>query len=918
MKTMKRNPRLEIFRSISFCLLTLNLFFSPVTIHAQSNLLSNGGFENGTTGWSVWGATLSLSTDAHSGSYAAKVSNRMNPWDAIAIDVKDLLVNGKEYTISAWIKLGGPAVNLRATLGLSVDGVNSYTSFFWTPSPVSGSYEYYTETKNMSWNGNLESANLYFENESVGGVYADYTIDDVSLIVPEGGEDPFLDSIGLKDIKSTMLIGGCVTEGSKHYFTNSAAKAQVLKDCNAVTVQCYPGWGRWDETEKYVYHVDEFSSRVREMKEKNMEVTAHMLLGWDQYFPDWYKNNDFEPDTLEAIMQSWLKAIITSHGNDTLVDIWNVVNEAINWDGKGGYWPEYASNHNNACELQRLGYEPDSSGLTGKQFVNASHPVYIRKAFEYARTLTDKKLELRDSDFEFPTSSKYHAEYQLAAHLKNIGAPVDVIGFQTHLDLEQNCDWEGYTNNIKRYRELGYEVIIPEVDIGDKAKNWSDEKAELQKMMYYRLLTAAIEGGARELQTWGFIDDGWRPGEKAFPYTNAFEPKPAYFGMEEALIDMSNILYWKMDETQDHIMPDVMTYNNFGTLHNFDSAVHENGFKSLALQFDGVDDYITTNTLSDTVTGDLTLSCLIKTSNSGSGIIAKLSGDEGSELLIGIDGDGKVFVDALQDGLHGSLSSPSPVNDGAWHFIAFQRDSSSFRLFVDATLSPVDSAAGPVTGYYKLSIGANPDGSSPYQGLIDEVRLYDYAIEEASFTRSLSPFCPLALSLYRKDMVMKLGWINQRLNTEGNIIERKTGSGAWEELTRVDADTKNYSDTVDLYDTEYSYRVKAFNKFEVSMPSLSKSATTPSEPLTGTAEKKGAENMDFTAYPNPFDHAFTLVSPPNSSLKIYSLYGNVLLNKNGLSGNEQIDLSGLPNGIYILKVQSGGLEKVSRLLKTSQ
>jgi GH35 family endo-1,4-beta-xylanase len=907
---------MKIFTSI--CLSALILFFTSISIHAQSNLFSNGGFENGTTGWGVWGATLSVSPDAHSGSSAAMVSNRMNPWDAIVIDVKDILVSGQDYTLGAWIKLTGPAANLRATLKLNVDGVDSYNTFFWTPSPASGSYVYYTETLNISWSGNPASANLYFENESVGDVYSDYIIDDVSFIELKEVENPSMDSIGLKDIKSTMLIGGCVTEGNKHYFTNATAKAQVLKDCNTVTVQCYPGWGRWDETEKYVYHVDEFSSRVREMKEKNMEVTAHMLLGWDQYFPAWYKDNDFEPDTLETMMQSWLEAIITSHGNDTLVDIWNVVNEAINWDGKGGYWPLYADNHNNACELQRLGFEPDSSGLTGKQFVHASHPVYIRKAFEYARTLTDKKLELRDSDFEFPTSSKYHAEYQLAAHLKNIGAPVDVIGFQTHLNLEQNYDWEGYTNNIKRYRKLGYEVIIPEVDIGDQAMSWSDEKAELQKIMYYRLLTAAIEGGASELQTWGFIDDGWRPGEKAFPYTSAFEPKPAFFGMKEALIDMSNILYWKMDETADNIIPDVMTYNNYGMLHNFDSPVHENGFKSLALQFDGVDDYITTNTLSDTISDDLTFSCLIKTSNSGSGIVAKLSGDEGSELLIGVDGDGKVFVDALQDGLLGSLSSPSPVNDGEWHYIAFQRDSSSFRLFVDASLSPVDSVAGPVSGYYKLSIGANPDGSSTYQGLIDEVRLYDYAIGEASFTRTLSPFCPLALSLNQKDMVMKLGWINQRLNVEGNIIERKTGSGVWEELTRLDADTKSYSDTVELYDTEYSYRVKAFNKFEVSMPSLIKSATSPSEPLTGTVEKKGVENIDFAAYPNPFDSAFTLVSPLNSSLKIYNLYGNVLLNKNVLSGNELIDLSGLPNGIYILMVQSGGLTKVSRLLKTSQ
>jgi hypothetical protein len=167
-------------------------------------------------------------------------------------------------------------------------------------------------------------------------------------------------------------------------------------------------------------------------------------------------------------------------------------------------------------------------------------------------------------------------------------------------------------------------------------------------------------------------------------------------------------------------------------------------------------------------------------------------------------------------------------------------------------------------------------------------------------------------------MVMKLSWINQSNNAEGTIVERKTGPGQWEEVTRLDADTKSYADTVDLYDTEYSYRVKAFNRFGMSQPSLVKTVTSPSEPVTGIEEKNGREKIDFATYPNPFNHSFTLVSPLNSSLKIYNLYGSVLLSRNGLSGNEQIDLTGFPDGIYILTVCSGDLVNVSRILKTSQ
>ena len=106
--------------------------------------------------------------------------------------------------------------------------------------------------------------------------------------------------------------------------------------------------------------------------------------------------------------------------------------------------------------------------------VSLQHPVYIRKAFEYARTLTKKKLELRDSGFEFPTDSKYNAFYELAVHLKKMNAPVDVIGFQTHIDLERNYDWEGYTNNIKRYN------LSVTKNIMNMRLSWTDQSTNEQ------------------------------------------------------------------------------------------------------------------------------------------------------------------------------------------------------------------------------------------------------------------------------------------------------------------------------------------------------------------------------------------------------------------------------------------------------
>ena len=881
------------------------LLFSPGS--AQTNLITNGGFEDKTTGWMAWGATVGNTTDAHTGSSAALVSNRKNPWDAVAQDITKLLVNGDTYTLSAWVKIPKSAVNFRATLQLSADGVKTYHGYLWTNSPVIGTYAFYTETFTLNWTGSLTSANIYFENESVVGVYSDYILDDVQLVKSKPLVDIIQKGPGLKDIKSSMLIGGCATDSPKNYWTNAAAKAQLLKDCNTVTIQCYPAWGRWDETKHHVYHVDEFSARALEMKKQHMTVTGHMLLGWDQYFPAWYKQNDFPADTLEAIMHSWFKGIIQYKGNDTLVDVWNVVNEAISWDGTGKYWPENNADHLNACEMQHMGYEPDVSGLTGIKRPNLQHPVYIRKAFEYARTLTKKKLELRDSGFEFPTDSKYNAFYELAVHLKKMNAPVDVIGFQTHIDLERNYDWEGYTNNIKRYVQLGYQVNIPEVDIGDVAQTWSDYKADLQKTQYYKLVTAAIKGGASELQTWGFNDDGWRLGQHAFPYTNNFEAKPAYDGIKEALIDMSAILYWEMDAPVDGKMPDVMKYNNFGTLNNFSAPVIVPGYKSKALQFDGVDDYISTGKLSDSISRDLTFSCYIKTSTTKPSIIADIAGDQNSGLKIGITAGGKIYLNAAQAGLSADLVGLKAVNDDAWHFIALQRDSAIYRLYIDGYAAVV-SNKGVIPKFTKLVIGSKSDGTSAFYGTIDEVKLYNTLIEEGSFMRSMSPWAPINLSVTKNIMNMRLSWTDQSTNEQGFIVERKIADTDWQEIVRVGVNMISYTDIVPFYSTGYSYRVSSY-ALGKSAPSNVITVTSPLDPNTGLSEN--SDNLLYSIFPNPVQDKFTLISPVNSEVKIFDIQGILMLERKNCTTYESFDINSFSKGIYFL--QTSGNKKMNRI-----
>ncbi len=710
----------------------------------------------------------------------------------------------------------------------------------------------------------------------------------------------FSQSGGLKDIKSTMKIGWCVTDGTKTYFSNATAKSLSLSNINSANVQCYPAWGRWDETLKHVYHLDAFNNQVKELHSKNIYTSAHMLLGWDQYFPNWYINGDFEADTVEAIMNSWIKSIITFKGNDTLVDNWNVVNEAMMWDGKGSYWP-VSGVLKNSCELERMGFEPDASGLPADKIVNSQHPVYIRRAFVEARKYTDKDLELRDASIEFPNDQKYKSFYQLVMHLLNSGAPLTAVSLQTHLNLEGTYDWDAYTNNIKRYRELGLKVNITEADFGDTKKTWTDDKAQLQKSLYYQLVTAAIRGGAYSFETWGFIDGNnlyWRDGEKGLIFSSSLTPKPAYFGIRNALVDMSHILFWEMDNAVDSKVPDVTMYNNFGTLNNNASPTFTSGYKNSALQFDGVDDFVSGDFHADTIENTFAFSCFIKTTSSIPSTIGDLGTENTSGIKLGINANGKLIVEGA--GLSKTMESVAAVNDDDWHFVAVKKDGDNFRLFLDSAV-PVDNCTGNSAKFVKLNVGADISGNGHFSGVIDEVKLYDWAVEDSSFVRNILPNAPSALNILKYVNYLKLSWADMSSNEEGFIVERKTADGVWETIDTVDANIKSFSDSQYEISTSYTYRVKSYNRFGEAACIMTKTVTSP---LVGIEDNNISDSEKYQIYPNPVSENYVLSSSIKGNYSIFSLNGILMERGMVLPGENHFSAVNLPEGIFLFRIEN--------------
>ena len=99
----------SIMQFVPGLLLLVWLAISSVSGQAQTtNLLTNPGFETGnTTGWFAFGSpTLSVETSqVHSGTYAAQVTNRTATYMGIAQSFAGVLQSGQTYDVSAWVRL---------------------------------------------------------------------------------------------------------------------------------------------------------------------------------------------------------------------------------------------------------------------------------------------------------------------------------------------------------------------------------------------------------------------------------------------------------------------------------------------------------------------------------------------------------------------------------------------------------------------------------------------------------------------------------------------------------------------------------------------------------------------------------------------------------------------------------------------
>jgi endo-1,4-beta-xylanase len=249
-----------------------------------------------------------------------------------------------------------------------------------------------------------------------------------------------------------------------------------------------------------------------------MQMRGHTFV-WHSQTANWFNNlsgTAASKDTTLKIMRMHIDTLGRRYKGK--IKEWDVVNEAISQGG--GTSPSYRTD--------------------SRWYSRVGSIEYIDSAFHYAQR-TDSGALLVYNDFGGEgMNAKSQNVYDLVSGLKNRGVPIHVVGLQAHFNLTDH-DTAAIGQNMRRLAALGYLISFTEIDI--QTSN-TTTNMETQKQKYKALAKLCLDVPAcKSYMAWGLNDNqSWRGASAVallFTGTTTITPKPAYWGVVEALVDGS-------------------------------------------------------------------------------------------------------------------------------------------------------------------------------------------------------------------------------------------------------------------------------------------------------------------------------------------------------------------------------------------
>ncbi|UCG56817.1 MAG: MBL fold metallo-hydrolase [Phycisphaerales bacterium] len=187
------------------------------------------------------------------------------------------------------------------------------------------------------------------------------------------------------------------------------------------------------------------------------------------------------------------------------------------------------------------------------------------------------------------------------------------------------------------------------------------------------------------------------------------------------------LAYWELDETEGGVAHDSVGGNDgYGPLDMV--WWPEDGKLGGALEFDGTDDFLLTTFSLNPAETSFSAFAWIKGGGPGEVILSQASG---ANWLLADPSEGKLMTELRGSGRFGrTLLSQTVITDGNWHHVGMTWDGSNRILYVDDFEVARDTQTGLVgsDGVVQIGAGSAPAPGTYWDGLIDDVRIYNRAV----------------------------------------------------------------------------------------------------------------------------------------------------------------------------------------------
>jgi len=364
-------------------------------------------------------------------------------------------------------------------------------------------------------------------------------------------EDPGRKRVGLKDLPGAQKfkLGAatdypqiCSAELISDCKTSQAARDSkdhvrvLLREHNVIVPGIEMKWEVIHPEEKS-YAFDHADAYVDFAQKNKLLVRGHTLV-WHNQIPDWVfpkgnrkcgRRNKAE---LLRVLEDHIKTVVGHFRGE--IESWDVVNEPFR---DADHLPGANRKHwLKTCWLRVIGEE------------------YIEQAFRWAREADPKAKLVLNEDKAEELNNESNTLYQHVKRLRAKGVPIDGVGFQFHLELNDYPDraamdrsFKSMDRNMRRFGDLGLDIYFTEIDVGICGRG-TPEKLKRQAEIYRRIFALAKRHSAvKSVLVWGVSDKhSWLPGEGKFRgcqksyglgllFDDHFLPKPAYFAVREEL-----------------------------------------------------------------------------------------------------------------------------------------------------------------------------------------------------------------------------------------------------------------------------------------------------------------------------------------------------------------------------------------------